>query len=177
MRAARWVWLLGLFCTGAAWSAGVQDPFTHFFYQGFGNLQDEAKTARADGKMGVLVMFNDPDCPWCAKMKATVLNQPPVQTYFRQHFRPVHVDTRGATALVNFSGKETSEKDFAFKENRVRATPVFVFFDLDGKPVVRYTGATRNAEEFLWLGEYVVSGAHKTKNFTVYKRERSARKG
>jgi hypothetical protein len=27
----------------------------------------------------------------------------------------------------------------------VRATPVFAFFDLDGKLVARYTGATRDA--------------------------------
>lgn len=154
-----------------------RDPMEHFFQQGFGGLSEEAQLARQEGKLGVLVMFNDPDCPWCQKMKATVLSQPPVQEYYRKHFRLVHVDTRGDTPLTDFKGREMTEKDFAFKENRVRATPVFVFFGLDGAPMVRYTGATRGIDEFMWLGEFVVSGEYKSKNFTVYKRERLAAKG
>lgn len=155
----------------------LRDPMEHFFQQGFGNLPEEAALARQQGKRGLFVMFNDPDCPWCQKMKATVLSRPEVQTYFRQYFRPLHIDTRGDTTLTDFRGREMAEKDFAFKEHRVRATPVFIFFSLDGQPLIRYTGATAGPEEFLWLGEYIVSGAYKSKNFTVYKRERAAAKG
>lgn len=151
-----------------------RDAMTHFFDQSFGNLKDELALARKEGKAGVFVMFSDPDCPWCDKMKATVLNQPAVQDYYRGHFRVLHVDTRGGTLLTDFSGREMTEKDFAFKEHRVRATPVFIFFGPDGRPMLRYTGATRGNEEFLWLGEFVVSGEYKMKNFTVYKRERLA---
>ena len=154
-----------------------RDPMEHFFQQGFGNLKEEAQVAKQEGKLGVFVMFNDPDCPWCQKMKATVMNQPAVQDYYRKHFRLLHVDTRGDTILTDFKGREMAEKDFAFKEHRVRATPVFIFFGLDGEPMVRYTGATRGVDEFLWLGEFVTSGAYKTQNFTAYKRERLAAKG
>jgi hypothetical protein len=56
---------------------------THFFEQSFGNLKDELALAKQEGKLGVFVMFNDPDCPWCQKMKATMLNQPAVQDYYR----------------------------------------------------------------------------------------------
>lgn len=156
--------------------AQTRDALTHFFHQSFGNLKEEAETARAEGKLGLFVMFNDPDCPWCNKMKATVLSQSHVQEYYRRHFRPLHIDTRGDTPIVDFAGREMAEKDFAFKEHRVRATPVFVFFDLEGKPVMRYTGATATVEEFLWLGEFIQSGEYRTKNFTVYKRERLAGK-
>jgi thioredoxin-related protein len=64
------------------------------------------------------------------------------------------------------------EKDFAFKQHRVRATPVFGFFDLEGKMITRFTGATNDAQEFLWLGEFVVDGHYKTTNFSRYKREK-----
>jgi hypothetical protein len=51
---------------------------------------------------------------------------------------------------------------------------VFQFFDLDGKPIARYTGATSTIEEFMWLGDFVVSGKYldKDMSFTKYKRER-----
>jgi len=159
--------------TSVAIHASTSDPMVNFFYQGFGSLKDEAATAREEGKLGVFVMFDDPDCPWCAKMKATVLNQSEVQEYFRKYFRPIHLDTKGDTQLIDFAGKEWLEKDFAFKVHRVRATPVFIFFDTNGKIMLRYTGATRSVDEFLWLGEFVSSGAYKNKTFTAYKRERT----
>lgn len=154
----------------------TRDPMQHFFQQGFNNLPDEVETAKSGGQQAILVMFEADDCPWCAKMKATVLNQVTVQDYYRQHFRILMMDVNGDVPMTDFNGQEMSQKDFAFKNNRVRATPVFVFFGLDGKLLTKYTGATRGPEEFLWLGEFVVSGTWKTTNFTAYKRERSGSK-
>lgn len=149
-----------------------RDPFQYFFYQSFGDLKEELATARAEGKTAVFVMFDDPDCPWCHKMKETVLSRPKVQEYYREHFRPIQVSTRGDAPMYNFKGEETTGKDFAFKEHRVRATPVFMFFDLDGNPITKYIGPTRGVEEFLLLGEYVSGGHFKTQKFTVFKQER-----
>ena len=155
--------------------AQTRDAMTHFFDQAFGNLQEEAQTARDEGKKGVVIMFTQADCPWCDKMRETVLNQVAVQDYFHKHFRVLHVDIKGDNPLTDFSGKETTEKDFAFRQ-RVRATPVFAFFDTDGKLLTKYTGATKDPQEFMWLGEFVVDGGHKTQKFTAYKRERMAQK-
>jgi thioredoxin-related protein len=150
-----------------------RDASTAFFQQSFGDLSDELVTARDEGKMGVFVMFDDKDCPWCAKMKATVLNQPEVQDYYRKHFRILQIDKNGDGMLIDFSGNETIEKAFADK-NRVRATPVIVFYDLNGDTMVRFTGAARNVEEFMWLGEFVVDGHYKNSKFPVYKRQKKA---
>ena len=60
----------------------------------------------------------------------------------------------GDLELTNFSGETTTQKDFALKDFRVRATPVFQFVDLEGKPFKngRMTGAIKDAEEFMLLG-------------------------
>jgi thioredoxin-related protein len=154
----------------------TRDPMQHFFHQGFNNLPDEVVAAKSGGQQAILIMFEAEDCPWCAKMKATVLNQVTVQDYYRKHFRILMMDVNGDVPMTDFSGKEMPQKDFAFKHNRVRATPVFAFFELDGKPIAKYTGAARDPEEFLLLGEFVTSGAWKTTNFTAYKRERAGSK-
>lgn len=156
-------------------SAETREAMANFFDQHFGNLQEEAATAKTEGKKGVLIMFVQADCPWCDKMKNTVLNQSQVQDYFHRYFRVLHLDIKGDTALTDFSGKETTEKDFSFAQ-RVRATPVFAFFGTDGKLLTKYTGATKDPSEFLWLGEFVVNGDYKNKNFTLYKRERASNK-
>jgi thioredoxin-related protein len=80
------------------------------------------------------------------------------------------VDVEGDVEVTTFGGDTMTQKDFALKSHRVRATPVFAFFDLDGNLVARYTGATRDAEEFMLLGRYVVEGAYKETTFTKYKR-------
>lgn len=154
----------------------TRDPMQHFFHQSFNSLPDEVAAAKSGGQQAILIMFEAEDCPWCAKMKATVLNQVTVQDYYRKHFRVLMMDVNGDVPMTDFSGQEMPQKDFAFKHNRVRATPVFLFFGLDGKQMAKYTGAARDPEEFMWLGEFVTSGAWKTTNFTAYKRERAGSK-
>jgi thioredoxin-related protein len=132
------------------------------------------QTARKDGKSALLIMFDNADCPWCHKMKISILNQVSVQDYYRKHFQIIRVDTEGSNPLIDFSGKEMLEKDYTLKVNRVRATPVFIFFDLKGEQIVRYTGAVRNVDEFMWLGEFVAGEHYKTTNFSKYKRQRRA---
>jgi len=153
--------------------AEVRDPMQFFFHSSFGSLPEEAATAKQEGQTGILIMFEAEDCPWCAKMKANVLNQSTVQDFYRKHFRVLAIDINGDVPVTDFTGQEIPQKDFAFKHNRVRATPVFAFFDLNGKLMTRYTGATRDAEEFLWLGEFVVNGDWKTATFPAYKRKRA----
>jgi thioredoxin-related protein len=87
------------------------------------------------------------------------------------------VDIEGDIEITDFKGRAIREKDFAFEENRVRATPVFLFYDLNGKQLARYTGATSGIDEFLWLGEYVVEGIYEDMPFTRYKRLRRKQSG
>jgi len=96
--------------------AQSRDAETNFFQQSFGDLSDELRVAVEEGKKGVFVMFDDKDCPWCAKMKATVLNQPQVQDYYRKHFRIMRIDANGDTLITDFEGNELSEKVFAEKK-------------------------------------------------------------
>jgi len=165
----RWLLLVFAFLVWPA-VADVRDADTHFFMQNMGNFKEELATAQAEGKQGVLVMFELDDCPFCSRMKANILNQTKVQDYYRKQFLIYPVNVKGDTPIVDFNGKETTEKAFAL-EQRARATPVFVFFDLQGNPVTRFTGAMQTADEFLLLGRYVVEGAYKSSPFNVYKRQ------
>ena len=148
-------------------------PAADFFHQSLGDFSEELEVAREQGKKAILIMFEMDECPFCDRMKKTVLNQPEVQDFYRKNFQIYTVDIEGDVQITDFSGNAVSEKDFAFKQYRVRATPVFLFFDLDGKPIkrTRFTGATNGPDEFMWLGRYVTDGIYRQMSFTRYKRE------
>lgn len=169
----RWLLLLLAFLSLSA-LAEVRDPNEHFFQPKLGDLKDDLAAAKADGKAGILLMYEMDDCPFCDRMKHTVLNQSQVQDYYRQHFVIYPMDTRGDAPMVDFKGKQTTEKDFSL-EQRARATPTFVFYDLDGNEMTRFTGATQTVDEFLLLGRFVVDGTWKAMKFNVYKRQALAK--
>lgn len=164
--------LLGSTLAAEAQGAPTRDPGTHFFNDSFGDFSEELNNAREQGKKGVLIFFEMDECPFCHFMKSHVLNQPAVQDFFRANFLCFTVDIEGDLEITDFKGRTMSQKDFAFKENRVRATPVIAFYDLNGEQVFRYTGRTADADEFMWMGEYVAQGIYKDMPFTRYKREK-----
>lgn len=160
-----------------AHAAAGRDPYAYFFDQSLGDFSEELATARDQGKKGVMLFFEMDDCPFCHRMKTTVLNQPDVQAYFKENFLMFPVDIEGDVEIADFHGQPMKQKDFAFRVNRVRATPVIAFYDLDGNQVVRYTGATAGIEEFMWLGEFAAEGLYKDMNFTKFKRMKREEKG
>lgn len=148
--------------------AEVRDVHSHFFQPKLGDFQSEMETARKEGKTGVLIMFVMEDCPFCERMKTTILNQSEVQDYYRRHFLIFEMDVKGGSPMIDFKGESTTEKDFALK-HRARATPMFLFFNTRGEPVTRFIGPTKDADEFILLGRYVVEAAYKDKPFAAYK--------
>jgi len=147
-----------------------KDPYKYFFQETWGDFKEETDRAKSEGKKAIMIFFEMDECPFCHYMKTNVLNQPSVQEFYRKHFLVFSVDIEGDIEMVNFKGQKVKQKDFAFKENRVRATPVIAFFDFDGKRIHRHTGKTSGAKEFMMMGEFVASGSYKTMNFSKYKR-------
>lgn len=144
-----------------------------FFDESFNDMKEEIETAKTDGKKGLLIMFEMDECPFCHRMKTTVLNRSDIQDYYKENFRIVSVDIEGDVEMTNFKGESVPQKDFALKEFRVRATPVFQFIGLDGEPVKngRLTGATKDADEFMLFGKYVVEKKNEATPFSKFKRE------
>ena len=160
----------------SSFAASTKNPEEHFFDATFGDFSEELETAKEQGKQGILVFFEMDECPFCHWMKTNVLNQEKVQEYYKKNFLIFSVDIEGDVEMTNFQGKSMTQKDFAFKENRVRATPVIAFFDLKGKRVMRFTGRTGSVDEFLLLGQYVVDKEYEKTKFSKYKRAHKAKK-
>lgn len=164
--------LLCLSFFSSALSAETREPGTHFFDQSLGDLKEELTLAKDENKKGVLLFFEMEECPFCARMKQSVFNQVRVQDAVKKDFLIFPIDIEGDTEVVDFQGNSMASKVFAQEKNRVRATPVMIFYDLEGNKLYRHTGPTRDADEFLWMAEYVAQGHYKTMKFSQFRRDK-----
>jgi thioredoxin-related protein len=166
---------VGLLVVLAIGSAAAAES-SHFFALNTGDLKGELADARADGKKALLVFFEQEGCPGCRHMKQNIFNRKDVQDYYGRTFTSIALDIYGSVPLKDFAGREVSEKGYA-QSLKVRATPTFIFYNLSGAEIVRIVGPTETAEEFLLLGEFVASGAYRTRTFARYKAEHPLKKG
>jgi thioredoxin-related protein len=152
-------------------SAPVWAQADNFFDESFGNYQEELEVAREEGKIGIFVFFHMEECPFCHRMRSTIMTEPDVIELFKTHFMTFQHDIEGSHQVTDFDGTVATAQEVAEKTYRVRATPVMMIFDLQGRPVLKYTGPTRTKEEFKLLANYVIEGAYKEMPFTKYKRQ------
>lgn len=140
-----------------------------FWDDSFFDMPNDVKQAKAEHKTGVFLFFQMADCPFCHRMETTVFTDPAVIEYMKKHFVTASIDIEGDVMMTDFEGKQITQKEFSFKQFRVRATPVMAFIDTQGKVATLFTGPTRSPEEFLSLAEFVVSGAYKEPGMNFFK--------
>jgi thioredoxin-related protein len=163
-----WIGLITLWFLPA--QAGTADPLKNFFEANWGDYSEELNRAKDENKTAIMLFFEMDDCPFCDRMKKTILNQTELQKRFKQDFMAFMVDIEGDVEITNFKGEQVKEKDFAEKEFRVRATPVTIFFSPQGEQLFRYTGPVASVDEFYQMLDYVKSGAYKETSFNRFKR-------
>jgi len=157
-------------CAAQHW----RDPGQYFFQTFLGDLPSELKQASKEGKQGLLLVYEMEGCPFCEWLHRTALREPSVQDYYRRHFSVLRIDVRGGTSLTAFDGRDVTEAAFATMQ-KVAGTPTSVFYDLDGREVARFSGAPRDREEYLLLGEFVAGGHFRTGTFPAYRRSKAQR--
>ena len=90
------LWLLPALLQAAV----TRDPYQYFFQPSLGDLTEELEIAREEGKQGIFIFFEMDECPFCHRMKETVLNQPDVQAYFAERFHSLSMDIEGDIEIV-----------------------------------------------------------------------------
>lgn len=158
---------LAVFCF--AWLAVALAALADdFFDASLGDFAAELKTARQQGKHGILLVLEAGGCPFCKRMREQIMSRPEVREYSHRHFNVFSLDVNGSITVTTPEGKEMTEKAFA-RSLRFKGTPIFVFFAADGREMARYTGATRDAETFLALGHYVAEGHWQRMSFEQFR--------
>lgn len=160
----------------AAAATGTRDPEEYFFDLNMGDLKAELADAKSAGKKALFVMFEQDGCPGCLYMKKNVLNRVDVQNLYHKLFVNFSINIFGSIPITDFSGSHYTEKGYA-QAIRIKGTPTFLFYDMNGDEVVRIVGPVKSASDFMLLGEFVASGAYKTRRFADYLQAQRKPKG
>jgi thioredoxin-related protein len=114
-------------------------PHPDWFKKSFLDLRVDLKDARKEGKQGVIVYFGQENCPYCLALMKENFGRPDITRYTRAHFDVIAIDIWGSLPVVLPDGRKTTEREYALQE-KTNFTPSLIFYDPDGKVVLRLRG-------------------------------------
>lgn len=148
-----------------------------WFHQGFLELADDLKEARAAGKR-LAIIWEQRGCPYCRETHLVNFAVPEIRAFIKSRFLVVQMNKYGDREVTDFDGQKLTEKALAQK-HRITFTPTVQFFPettavIAKAPkhrpdIARMTGYYRPFH-FLAMFRYVADNAYKEKKFRAYLR-------
>lgn len=123
----------------------------------FQDLSEVLSASVAERKQGLMVFFSTEGCSYCDRFIRTSLQDPQLQKTLRSHFTVVGLEVFDDTEMTDPAGQSMSIKAFAAR-HRTEFTPTLLFFDSNGKRILRVTGY-QSPERFKVVLDYLV-GKH-----------------
>jgi len=153
--------------TGAFKDEPLVEPLVlpDWFKVSFLDLREDLHDAVAN-KRGLILYFGRHDCPYCKAQLEKNWGLQDIIAYTRAHFDVIAIDVLGNRQLVDFNGRESSEKSFAV-ENQAHFTPSLFMYDNTGKLALKITGY-RPPYQFRAALEYVADEHHLKETFRNY---------
>ncbi|MFC3694650.1 SoxW family protein [Chenggangzhangella methanolivorans] len=145
-----------------------------WYLDSFLDLTEDAEAAKAKGKR-FAVQWGMRGCPACKRLHTTYFADPKIESFVREKFEIVHLDTFGSREVKDIDGAALGEKALAAKR-AVRTTPTIQFFASEGgltTEVARMPGLL-GQEDFLAMFRFVDEGAYARSSFEQWLKAREA---
>jgi thioredoxin-related protein len=131
--------------------------YPDWFKESFLDLRDDLAEAREAGKDGLFLFFSTQGCSYCHLFIVTSLADPAIAARLQAHFDSIGLEIFDDAELTDLAGNRTRVKHFALEQG-VEFAPTLLFFDGDGRAVLRLTGYY-DPERFGLALDYVI-GRH-----------------
>jgi len=135
-----------------------ETQYPTWFKDSFLDLKEDVEEAKKAGKR-VMLFFHQDGCPYCNALVERNLAQKDIEEKVRKNFDVVALNMWGDREITYFDGSQYIEKTFA-EAMKVQFTPTLIFYDENGKVVLRLNGY-RSPQRFTVDLDYVAK--HKEK--------------
>ncbi|HCJ13116.1 MAG TPA: hypothetical protein DHV43_02600, partial [Gammaproteobacteria bacterium] len=123
---------------GDYFGAKVVDVLPDWFKTTFMDFSEDLEEATDENKH-VMIYFHQNGCPYCAKLVEDNFSDEAIIAKLQKDFDVIETNMWGDRDLVDWTGKEFSEKEFsAFM--KVQFTPTILFLNSKGEIVLRLNG-------------------------------------
>jgi thioredoxin-related protein len=137
--------------------------YPNWFKESFLDFPEDIKEAKAAGKR-LVVFFHQDGCPYCNALVERNLAQKDIADKVKKNFDVIGINMWGDREITYVNGKQYTEKTLA-EALKVQFTPTLLFYDENGKIVLRLNGY-RSPEKFNVDLDYV---AQRKENDTDYR--------
>ena len=140
--------------------------YPDWFKLSLGDLGDDLKEAKNDGKKGIITYFGQKRCAYCEQFFKTSLADTDIQNYLKKHYDLIAFDIWGIDDVIDTDGKKYTERELSV-HYKTNFTPSLVFYDADGTPVFRLRGYYP-AYKFRAALQFVAEEFYKKESFSEY---------
>ena len=132
--------------------------YPNWFKDSFLDLKEDVEEAKKSGKR-IMIFFHQDGCPYCNALVERNMAQKDIEEKVRKNFDVVALNMWGDREITYLDGSHYIEKTFA-EALKVQFTPTLIFYDEEGKVVLRLNGY-RSPQRFSVDLDYVAQ--HKEK--------------
>jgi len=116
----------------------METEYPDWFKESFLDFNEDVADAAASGKR-LMLIFHQNGCPYCNALVERNLSQKDIEQAVRKNFDAVALNMWGSREVASIGGKTYTEKTFA-AALKVQFTPTILFFNEQGKVVLRLNG-------------------------------------
>ena len=109
-----------------------------WFKNSFLDIQEDVQEAASENKR-LMIYFHQKGCPYCAELVNNNFSQKNIVDYMAKNFDAIEINLWGDREVKTIAGKTHTEKTYAAAK-KVWFTPTLLFFDEQGKIVLRVNG-------------------------------------
>ena len=120
------------------YSGAKPTEYPSWFKESFLEFEADIAEAKASGKR-LMVVFHQDGCPYCNELVEKNLSQKDIEETIKKNFDVVAMNIWGDREVISVGGQQYTEKTFA-ESLKVQFTPTILFFDEQGKVVLRLNG-------------------------------------
>ncbi|WP_072680965.1 thioredoxin fold domain-containing protein [Arcobacter sp. LA11] len=144
---------------------GKDTTMPSWFINSFLDFSEDIEDLSSQNKRFILFAHQD-SCPYCHLFVTKNLSDKKTKEKLSKYFGITDINIFGNREVVTTKGNEYTEKEFALKE-KIQFTPTLIFFDEEGKQILRLNGYI-NTEKFNLALDYIKDKKENTLTYKEY---------
>lgn len=136
-----------------------------WFKESFLEFEEDVAEAAAEGKR-LMLYFQQPGCPYCAKLVKENFTDEQTVEFVQKHFDSISINMWGDREVISVAGRSFTEKTFS-AALKVQYTPTLIFLNEQGKVALRLDGYYP-VDQFQTALRYVAEQGEKKGSFSEY---------